>query len=121
MKHALPTIQLKRVYDDPDPSDGFRVLVDRLWPRGLSREHAKVDAWPKDVAPSTDLRRWFHRDREQWDEFRKRYTAELADNPALKDLQTEVRKHKHVTLVYGSKDAEHNHAIVLRDAITRIK
>jgi uncharacterized protein YeaO (DUF488 family) len=93
------------------------VLVDRLWPRGMTRQRAKVDAWPKDVAPSTALRLWFRHDRERWEQFRRRYKAELADNPALDDLRALLRGHKHVTLLYGAKVTDHNHAIVLRETL----
>ncbi len=119
---APARVRLKRVYDEPAPGDGFRVLVDRLWPRGLSKETARVDLWMKEAAPSTGLRRWYHADLTRWPEFRERYKAELADNPALDELRSIVREHakrggKGVTLLYGAKDTERNHAIVLRDAL----
>jgi len=109
----MTTIAIKRVYDPPLPEDGFRVLVDRLWPRGLVKENAKVDLWLKEVAPSAGLRRWFGHDPTRWAEFQARYRTELADNPALGELQATVRKHQRVTLVFGARDAEHNHALVL--------
>lgn len=130
MKSVADKVRLRRVYDAPDPADGFRVLVDRLWPRGLTKQAACVDVWLKDVAPSTDLRRWYHADLARWPEFRRRYKAELARNPALDGLRTVVRQHTkrggggggRVTLVYGAKDEVQNHAIVLRDAlVTRMK
>lgn len=121
------TVRLRRAYDDPEPGDGFRVLIDRLWPRGLTKAHARIDLWMKDVAPSTDLRRWYHADLTRWPEFRKRYKAELTahDGPAhaaFAELRAIVREHtkrgkKGVTLVYGARDAEQNHAIVLRDVL----
>lgn len=138
MTAARETVRLKRVYDDPEPADGFRVLVDRLWPRGLSKEHARVDLWLKAVAPSTDLRRWYHADLSRWAEFRKRYKAELTDRAgparaALDELRALVLDHapsrarrakgkpggRGVTLVYGAKDAEQNHALVLREVLMR--
>lgn len=118
------TVRLKRIYDAPTPADGYRVLVDRLWPRGLSKGAADVDLWLKEAAPSTELRRWYHADLTRWPEFRKRYKAELAapDNAALKELRAIVREHakrggKGVTLLYGARDTEQNHAIVLREAL----
>jgi len=138
MTAASEAVRLKRVYDDPEPGDGFRVLVDRLWPRGLSKEHARVDLWLKEVAPSTDLRRWYHADLSRWAEFRRRYRVELADRSgparaALDELRALVREHaasharrakdksrgRGVTLVYGAKDAEQNHALVLREVLLR--
>ncbi len=107
------TLCLKRVYKPAAPGDGFRILTDRLWPRGLSKEKAKVDLWAKDVAPSTDLRKWFNHDVTLWPEFVKRYRAELKNNPALHDLTAELAKHKTVTLLFGSKDEEHNQAVIL--------
>lgn len=119
MPQARSTIHIKRVYEAPAPDDGFRVLVDRLWPRGMTRERARVDAWPKEVAPSTALRLWFRHDPERWEEFRRRYKAELTDNPALDDLRALLRGHKRVTLLYGAKVTDHNHAIVLREVLAR--
>ena len=105
---------MKRVYDAPEPSDGFRVLVDRLWPRGLSKEKANVAVWIKEIAPSTELRKWFDHDPEKWDEFQKRYRAELkANDEAVQRLRDEVEKGV-VTLVYGAKDEEHNDAVALQ-------
>lgn len=117
MARARTTIQIKRVYEAPMPDDGLRALVDRLWPRGMTRERAKVDAWPKEVAPSTALRLWFRHDPERWEEFRRRYRAELADNPALDDFRALLRGHKRITLLYGARATDYNHAIVLREAL----
>jgi uncharacterized protein YeaO (DUF488 family) len=108
------TIQLKRAYVPPEPQDGFRILVDRLWPRGVSRNSAQIDVWLKDVAPSTSLRKWFAHDPSKWGEFRERYFLELQRNPeAIAQLDEHVRRGT-VTLVYGAKDSECNHAVALK-------
>jgi uncharacterized protein YeaO (DUF488 family) len=112
-------IRLKRVYEPPAEGDGLRVLVDRLWPRGLKKEEAGVDFWAKDVAPSTELRRWFHAEHgtDRWAEFRRRYEAELAENAeAAEALRSRIGKGT-ATLLYGAADTEHNHAMVLRDLL----
>jgi len=110
MKHA---IAIKRVYEEPKESDGARILVDRLWPRGLTREKARIDVWLKDVAPSNDLRKWFAHDPAKWVEFQKRYAAELKAYPeGLAVLKAEVKKGP-VTLLYGAHDEEHNQAVAL--------
>lgn len=109
------TIRLRRVYADPTPDDGYRVLVDRLWPRGVSKERARVDRWLKEVAPSTGLRQWFHHDPSLFDEFVTRYRAELDRNPVVDDLRAIVAEHPVVTLLYGAKDERDNQAVVLRD------
>lgn len=108
-------VQIKRVYDDAAPSDGFRVLVDRIWPRGVSKENAHADVWLKDVAPSTDLRTWFGHDPERMDEFISRYRAELDENDAVGELRRLATEHKILTLLYSAKDPELNQARVLRD------
>jgi len=112
-------VRLKRVYDDASPDDGTRVLVDRLWPRGRSREAAKVDLWIKDLAPSDALRHWFNHDPERWPEFRKRYRAELAENSeGLETLCRLVAGTKPVTLLFAAKDSEHNNAVVLKERLS---
>ena len=109
-------INIKRVYEKPEKSDGKRVLVDRLWPRGLTKEKAKVDLWLKDIAPSTDLRKWFGHDPKKWEEFEKRYKKELGGNADLvKQLKNLEKKYKQVTLLYGARDTEHNEAKVLKE------
>lgn len=111
------SLKLKRAYDPPEPGDGVRILVDRLWPRGVTKEKAKVDEWIRDIAPSAELRKWFGHDPEKWPEFRRRYAAELKSHRSeLKDLATRARKEK-VTLLFAAKDAEHNNAVVLRDVL----
>jgi uncharacterized protein YeaO (DUF488 family) len=108
-------INLKRVYEKPTKEDGIRVLVDRLWPRGLTKQKAKIDLWLKDIAPSTELRKWFGHDPEKWKEFRKRYQKELKENKEQIEILKEQKKKGTVTLVYGAKDEEHNEAIVLKE------
>lgn len=107
------TVALKRAYDHPADTDGQRILIDRLWPRGVSKDSAKIDFWLKDVAPSTELRTWFGHDPAKWQEFQQRYRDELKDNPAFVQLRKLVAAH-HVTLVYSAKDTEHNDAVVLK-------
>ena len=117
-KQLLP-IALKRVYDEPAEEDGKRVLVDRLWPRGLSKERARVDVWLKEVAPSSELRKWFGHEPEKFAEFRRRYQTELDTWNAqtkLAELRDMARR-EHVTLLFAAHDAEHNNAVVLRDLL----
>ncbi len=112
------SLRLKRAYDPPAPGDGTRVLVDRLWPRGLKKQDAAIDLWLKDVAPTPDLRKWFGHDPRRWAEFRGRYRAELETNAAAASLREEARS-RIVTLLYAARDTEHNHAIVLRDFLEK--
>ncbi len=112
-------VRLKRVYALPSPDDGVRVLVDRLWPRGLRKADASVHRWMRDIAPSTELRKWFGHDPERWPEFRTRYTRELHQQEALLDELRELARHKTVTLVFGAHDEEHNDAVVLREVLLR--
>lgn len=106
-------LKLKRIYDEYSSDDGYRVLVDRLWPRGISKEKAHIDVWLKEVGPSNELRKWFGHDTVRWEEFQKKYREELKDNPAFKTLQQITKKEKTVTILYGAKDNEHNQAVVL--------
>ncbi|HZY61514.1 MAG TPA: DUF488 domain-containing protein [Edaphobacter sp.] len=108
------TIKLKRVYETPSKDDGKRILVDRLWPRGLTKEKAKVDLWLKEIAPSTELRKWFAHDPAKWTEFEKRYKAELKHNPEQIALLRKETAQGPATLVYGAKDEQHNEALVLQ-------
>lgn len=110
------SLHLKRIYEPASPFDGDRILVDRLWPRGVSRKAAHLDAWLKDVAPTPTLREWFDHRADRWEEFKRRYRTELLSNPAFADLCTFIADHD-VTLLYGAKDPEHNHALVLAEAI----
>ena len=112
------TFQIKRVYEPASPSDGIRVLVDRLWPRGVRKADARVAVWMKDVAPSPQLRLWFHHDPERFAEFRRRYTSELKGNPAVAELR-KLGKSKRVTLLYAAHDPTVNHALVLQAALSR--
>ncbi|HEY3916150.1 MAG TPA: DUF488 family protein [Stellaceae bacterium] len=112
-------IELKRAYLPPAPSDGVRVLVDRLWPRGVSKADAAIDQWVKDLAPSTELRRWFGHDPERWSEFRRRYHAELGDKAAQLDELRGLARKGTVTLVFAAREEERNDAVVLRDVLLR--
>jgi uncharacterized protein YeaO (DUF488 family) len=110
-------IKLKRVYEKPSPEDGMRVLVDRLWPRGLSRPAAAADLWLKDVAPSVALRRWFGHDPRRWSAFRRKYRAELAQRPDVVHLLDDLRRRSPVTLLFGAHDQARNNAVVLREVL----
>jgi uncharacterized protein YeaO (DUF488 family) len=111
------SVHLKRAYDPPAPADGGRVLVDRLWPRGVSKDRLKIDAWLRDLAPSARLRKWFGHDPEKWDEFRRRYLAELEGrSDLLAQLTTHARNGK-LTLVYGARDPDHNQAVVIKEIL----
>lgn len=112
-------IGVKRVYEAPAQADGVRILVDRLWPRGLSKAAARVDTWMKDIAPSTELRQWYGHDPEKWAEFRRRYFAELEAKSALVDQLQEHIAESSVTLLYGSKENELNNAVALREYLQR--
>jgi uncharacterized protein YeaO (DUF488 family) len=111
-------INIKRAYEKPANEDGWRVLVDRLWPRGMTKQAAQVDVWMKDVAPSDALRKWFGHEPEKWDEFQKKYRSELAKK---KELVVELRKmakeHRTLTLLFGARDEKHNQAVVLADVL----
>ena len=112
-------IRLKRVYEEPSESDGTRILVDRLWPRGLAKERAKVDVWLKEIAPSTELRKWFNHEPVKWPEFKKRYQAEISNNTEeLAALERHLANEK-VTIVYGAKDEEHNDAVVIKQYLDK--
>lgn len=108
-----PKLRLKRIYEPAAPEDGYRILVERLWPRGLTKERARVDLWAKEAAPSPELRRWFGHEPQKWDEFKARYLAELATQPeVLEELLAKIRSGP-VTLVYAASDPEHNSALIL--------
>lgn len=107
-------VAIKRVYQEPSDEDGTRVLVDRLWPRGLTKQKAKVDLWLKDIAPSTELRKWFSHDPAKWAGFQERYAVELKSKTALVEQLKKLSKEGHVTLLYGAKDEVHNEAVILQ-------
>jgi len=114
-------IQIKRIYEEPKKEDGLRVLVDRLWPRGVSREKAHIDEWPKEIAPSSQLRKWFGHDPEKWNLFRARYLKELKmQKDALKELKKKSSRRK-MTLLYAAHDIKHNNAVVLKQVLGKIK
>jgi uncharacterized protein YeaO (DUF488 family) len=123
MTHELPAshVRLKRAYEPAAPEDGVRVLVDRLWPRGLRKADAAIDRWMKDIAPSTQLRQWFGHEPERWPEFRRRYSRELQQRAAAVEELRELARGGRVTLVFAAHDEVHNDAIVLRDALLQPK
>ena len=113
------TIRLKRVYEKPNKDDGIRILVDRLWPRGLTKQKAALDLWLKEIAPSTELRKWFGHDSEKWKEFQRRYRAELKSHPDEVKLIKGKAREGTVTLLYGARDQEHNEAVVLQQLLEK--
>lgn len=112
-------VRLKRIYEPYNKeTDGFRILVDRLWPRGISKERAELDLWLKDIGPSTKLRQWFNHEVDKWPAFKKKYRTELkAKNGYLDEIKTAAKKHKIVTLLYGAKDETHNEAIIIAEVL----
>jgi uncharacterized protein YeaO (DUF488 family) len=113
------SVSIKRAYDPPAAEDGLRVLVDRLWPRGLAKDKAKIDHWLREVAPSDELRRWFGHDPERWQEFRQRYAAELKENPAGLDELAAICRTGHVTLLFAARDDIHNNAAALAELLRK--
>ena len=113
----MARVRIRRVYDTPTPEDGRRILVDRIWPRGLTREAAAIDAWVRDVAPSTALRKWFGHDPARWDEFARRYRQELETHPAAVQALVDAVGEGPATLVYGARDEAHNQAVVLQQIL----
>ena len=111
-------IKIKRAYAPAEETDGYRILVDRLWPRGISKEKAKIDLWMKSVAPSSDLRKWFGHVPERFPEFTKRYKAELAESGALDDLRKVLSEHPDATLLFAAHAEEHNNAVVLKELLS---
>ena len=118
MSASLKKIHIKRIFEPPKASDGTRILVDRLWPRGVARDEARIDAWIKDVAPSDALRRWYSHDPKKWPEFRARYIAELKHNSAVVELQHMASKSKTITLLFAAKDNLCNNATVLQEFLS---
>lgn len=115
----MKTIQIKRVYEDKSKNDGHRILIDRLWPRGVSKEDAHFDEWMKELAPSTELRKWFDHKPERFEEFSKRYKKELAEKKELLDKLKELAKKRKATLLFAAKDTEINNAVVIKDILMR--
>lgn len=116
--HIPPShLRLKRAYEPAEGSDGTRILIDRLWPRGLRKENAALDDWMKDIAPSTELRKWFGHDPSRWTEFQHRYRAELHQHCDILDRIRELAKRKTITLVYSAHDEDHNDAVVLKSVL----
>ena len=114
-------VKIKRVYDPLSSEDGIRILIDRLWPRGIKKEEAKIDEWMKEIAPTTDLRKWFSHDPAKWPEFRKRYITELKNKSELFErLRSEAKKGT-ITLLFAAKDAEHPNAVILKEVIEKGK
>lgn len=113
----MRNVTIKRIYEEPSINDGCRVLVDRLWPRGISREKARVDIWLKSIAPSDALRKWFSHDPLKWPEFKKRYFAEINDNPQRLDEIYQTSSNR-ITLLYSAKDEHHNNAAALKEYLT---
>lgn len=107
-------IKIKRAYQPLERSDGLRILIDRLWPRGIKKEDANFHVWLKEIAPSNQLRKWFNHEPEKWEEFRKKYKSELKDSAALKELLALIKNQKIITLIYSAKDEQHNQALVLK-------
>ena len=116
----MSRIMTKRIYESASARDGFRVLVDRLWPRGVKKEKAEIDTWLKEIGPSNELRKWFNHDPEKWNEFKKRYSKELKGSEAVKTLLGHAEKNKKLTLLYSAKDEEHNQAVALQKYMEKL-
>lgn len=110
-------MKIKRIYEEPETADGYRILVDRVWPRGLSKEKAKIDEWDKEIAPSTELRKWFAHQPELFKEFSKKYKAELKSKTEDIDRIRSISKKKNLTILYSAKDTKHNQAVVLMEVL----
>lgn len=113
--------RIKRIYDEIESEDGFRVLVDGIWPRGISKSQAGIDLWLKEIAPSKELRQWFNHDRDKWQTFRKRYLSELKNNRDTAERLLEAAGNKNITLLFAARDREHNQAVVIREYLKRLK
>jgi uncharacterized protein YeaO (DUF488 family) len=116
----MTDIRLKRVYDKPLETDGFRILVDRLWPRGVSKNNAELDEWAKEIAPSDELRKWFDHAPQRWTIFQRKYKAELKKNESWKDFMKRHKKRKRVTLLYATKEEELTHAVILKKILDKV-
>ena len=117
MNSNIMTIKIKRIYEPFSKSDGYRILVDRLWPRRMKKEDAFIDKWMKEVGPSNTLRKWFNHDPEKWELFIAKYKAELKGSSAFEELMSVIKKHKIITLTYSAKDEQYNQAVALRQFI----
>ncbi|XZF12373.1 DUF488 domain-containing protein [Chitinophagaceae bacterium MMS25-I14] len=113
-------IKTKRIYASYAPADGFRVLTDRLWPRGMKKEEAHFDKWAKEIAPSAELRKWLDHDPGKWEEFKKKYYAELKDSDAFKDFISLLQEHKTMTLLFGAKEEKYNQAVALKEFLEKL-
>ncbi len=120
-KISAESVRLKRAYERPAAEDGTRILVDRLWPRGVKKEHAAIDHWVKDLSPSTELRKWFGHDPDRWQDFRRRYRAELRQRSDQLDRLRDLARQGAITLVYAAHDERHNDAVVLREVLLGAK
>lgn len=116
----MKAIRKKRVYSESSPEDGYRILVDRIWPRGVTKEKANLDEWMKEIAPSTELRKWFKHDEEKFEEFKKRYLIEIAPKKDLLQKILEISKQKNVTLLFGAKNEEFNQVVVLIEELNKL-
>lgn len=114
-------IKIKRIYDPASPKDGKRILIDRLWPRGIKKDDAKIDEWLKDIAPSNELRQWFSHDPSKWEEFKRRYKKELKNKSEMLEMIREKAKISTITLLFAAKDIEHNNAVVLKEILEKKK
>lgn len=112
-------IKLKRIYDPPSEDDGKRILVDRLWPRGINKDKARIDEWLKDIAPSDELRKWYSHETSKWEEFKRRYKKELEEKEELLERLRNKAKKETITLLFAARDVEHNNAVVLREIIEK--
>ena len=113
------SVKIKRIYQPYSKDDGYRVLIDRLWPRGINKENSHIDKWLKEIAPSTELRKEFNHMADKWEKFKIAYHTELKNSPAVDELLDDIKKHKTVPLLFAAKDAEHHHALVLHDFIKK--
>ncbi len=112
-------IELKRIYEKPSPDDGYRILIDRLWPRGVSGENARIDEWLKEIAPGDELRKWFHHDPNKWNEFKERYGKDLEEHPDIVERICRMANRQRITLVYAAKDKNFNNAVALREYLEK--
>ena len=113
------TVKIKRAYEPPDESDGARILVDRLWPRGLTKEKASIDLWLKEIAPSTELRKWYAHDPAKWKSFRRRYETEISHKEDLVKILKQKAREGTITLIYGARDEKHNEALILKQLLEK--